>query len=98
MENKKEEKNKLNSKVQNFIPLFLSISIFIYFLYGFNIDENSAGAGGYEGDFKLIWSNLALLKENLLFNIANPEYNDSRPPYLIFYTIFLILYRTLKKV
>lgn len=73
----KEEK-KINFYDVQF--LFLSFLIIIYFFYGFFTNENSAGAGGYNGDFKLIWSNLLLLKEGLFINIDNPEYNDSRSP------------------
>ncbi len=80
MENKKEEKSKLSFKAHNKISIILSITIFIYFLYGFYVNENSAGAGGYYGDFKIIWSNLILLKKDLIFNITSTEYNDSRPP------------------
>ena len=87
MENKKEEKSKLSFKAHNKISIILSITIFIYFLYGFYVNENSAGAGGYYGDFKIIWSNLILLKKDLIFNITSTEYNDSRPLYLIFYIL-----------
>tara|TARA_X000000950_G_scaffold226592_1_gene273466 strand:+ start:312 stop:1619 length:1308 start_codon:yes stop_codon:yes gene_type:complete len=76
MANKKEKKIDIND-VQF---LFLSFLIIIYFFYGFFTNENSAGAGGYTGDFKLIWSNLLLLKEGLFTNIDNPAYNDSRSP------------------
>ena len=73
-----KEKKKINIYDVQF--LFLSFLIVIYFFYGFFTNENSAGAGGYNGDFKLIWSNLLLLKEGLLTNISNPEYSDSRSP------------------
>ena len=66
MENKKEEKSQLNFKLHNNVSIILSITIFIYFLYGFYVNENSAGAGGYYGDFKIIWSNLILLKKDLI--------------------------------
>ena len=54
--------------------------ILIYFFYGFYTNENAAGAGGYNGDFKLIWQNLTLLKEGIIVNLNNSNYNDSRPP------------------
>ena len=76
MANKKEKKIDINDAQL----LFLSFLIIIYFFYGFFTNENSAGAGGYNGDFKLIWSNLLLLKEGLFTNIDNPAYNDSRSP------------------
>ena len=53
-----KEKKKINIYDVQF--LFLSFLIVIYFFYGFFTNENSAGAGGYNGDFKLIWSNLLL--------------------------------------
>ena len=77
MENKKE-KIKLHFKDQIF--LYLSIIIIFYFFYGFYTDENSAGAGGYNGDLKLIWYNLELLKQGIISNLDNTNYNDSRPP------------------
>ena len=76
MANKEEKK----ISVYDVQFLFLSFLILIYFFYGFFTNENSAGAGGYNGDFKLIWSNLLLLKEELFTNIDNPAYNDSRSP------------------
>ena len=76
MANKEEKK----ISVYDVQFLFLSFLIVIYFFYGFFTNENSAGAGGYNGDFKLIWSNLLLLKEELFTNIDNPAYNDSRSP------------------
>ena len=58
----KKKKKQVKLKAHNKISIILSITIFIYFLYGFYVNENSAGAGGYYGDFKIIWSNLILLK------------------------------------
>ena len=66
--------------VSKFKINFISIIILFYFFYGFYSNENSAGAGGYDGDFKTIWSNLLLLKEGIFANLANPLYDDSRPP------------------
>ena len=76
MEDKKKKKKKLDDKG----ILFLSLIIVLYFFYGFYIDENSAGAGGYEGDFNLIWNNLKLLNKDIFANLNHPEYSDSRPP------------------
>jgi len=78
MENKKKEKFKLTTEDK--LIFSLSVLIIVYFYYGFYIGENSAGAGGYNGDFKLIWSNLILLKQDIVSNLDNPNYNDSRPP------------------
>ena len=74
MENQKEKIK------QNIFVFSLSSIILIYFFYGFFTNENTAGAGGYNGDIKLIWQNLILLKEGIVVNLNNSNYNDSRPP------------------
>ena len=79
MENKKVKffyKYKLEEKSS----LLAVLLILIYFFYGFFSNEISAGAGGYDGDFKLIWSNLQILREGIILNLDNPNYSDSRPP------------------
>ena len=88
MENKKEEK-KIKFKTENIFNFLLSFIILSYFFYGFYLDENSAGAGGYNGDFRLIWENLTLLKQDVIFNLNSPEYSDSRPPLSYILHIFL---------
>ena len=65
---------------KNLLVLSLSCLIFLSFFIGFILDENSAGAGGVNGDFKLIWNNLQLLKNNFIVNLNSPEYTDSRTP------------------
>ena len=77
MENKKEIIEQGN---QNTFAFSLSLIILIYFFYGFFSNENTAGAGGYIGDFKLIWENLALFKEGIIVNLNNNNYTDSRTP------------------
>ena len=79
MENKKPE-NLENNKLNQLTSILISLILIAYFFYGFYVDENSAGAGGYNGDFKSIWANLLLLKEGIFQNIDNILYNDSRPP------------------
>ena len=71
------------------INFFLSFTVLLYFFYGYFQNENSAGAGGYDGDFKLIWGNLILLKQGIISNLDNPLYNDSRPP--LSYIIHILL-------
>ena len=45
------------------------------------IDENSAGAGGYDGDFQHIYNNLKIfLNNDLATSISHSDYLDSRPP------------------
>ena len=77
MENKSKEKIKILTSRES---IFISLIIFLYFFYGFYTNENSAGAGGYDGDFKLIWSNFELLRNGILSNLDSPFYNDSRTP------------------
>ena len=36
--------------------VFLTIIVYLSFIIGFYLDENSAGAGGYNGDFALNWN------------------------------------------
>ena len=78
-------KKKINSNEA--LSIFFSSIIFIYFLYGFFTNENSAGAGPY--DFELIWSNLQLLKNNTFSNLDSILYNDSRPPLSYIIHIYL---------
>ena len=84
MENKKINFFKIK-KSQEFLVSLLSLILFFLFVYGFYTNENSAGSGGYNGDFNHIWSNLYLLKESFLSNLNSSLYSDSRPPlsYLI---------------
>ena len=87
MENKKKQKVKID--LNEYFISFLSLGIGLYFFYGFFTNENSAGAGGYEGDLKLIWENLLLLKSKTFSNLDNPLYNDSRPPLSYIVHIYL---------
>ena len=48
-----------NFKLYIFIVIFFTI---LLFLIGFFFQENSAGAGGFKGDFQHVWSNLSLFK------------------------------------
>ena len=73
---------KLKKKKQenNFLIGGSLLIIFSFFL-GFFLNENSAGAGGYNGDFgNYIWPNLNLFKENIFINISSYNYTDSRIP------------------
>jgi len=71
---------KINKK--NIIKIFFLLIVISFFI-GFYLDENSAGAGGWTGDFSLIWNNLLLFKQNGIFSSINNElYSDSRTPFL----------------
>ena len=64
-----------------FFSIFLCFFSFFSFFLGFYFEENSAGAGGYNGDFLLIWKNLQIFINNdLLVALNHPEYYDSRAP------------------
>ena len=56
------------------------LAISSYF-FGFYLDEIPSGAGGYNGDFEHIYTNLEFfLQHDLTTSISNPDYHDSRPP------------------
>ena len=58
----------------------ITLAILSYFA-GFYLGENSAGAGGYEGDFDDIWNNLQIFLQNdLNTSLSHPDYDDSRTP------------------
>jgi hypothetical protein len=69
---------KINYKKLS-LPLIL-FSFLLFFL-GFYLDENSAGAGSYEGDIINIWNNLQIfLANDLLSSVNHSNYYDSRTP------------------
>ncbi len=71
---------KIHSTSKFVSIMLIALAISSYFV-GFYLDENSAGAGGYEGDFDDIWNNLQIfLKNDLINSIGHPEYDDSRTP------------------
>lgn len=66
---------------ENSLILIISLLIIISFFVGFSLNENSAGAGGYKGDFgEFIWPNLQLFRENIFTNMFSENYTDSRTP------------------
>lgn len=68
-------------KIENYFLLIITFLIIFSFFLGFLLNENSAGAGGTNGDFvHYIWPNLNLFKENILININSYNYTDSRMP------------------
>ena len=78
---------KDNYKIFSIILIFLS---FFSFFVGFYFDENSAGAGYYQGDIEHIWKNLQIfLTNDFTSSINHPDYFDSRTPIAyIFHEIF----------
>lgn len=76
--------------------LFL-ISIFtiILFFFGFYFQENSAGAGGLNGDFTHVWNNLALFKNNNFWTgldstagLNEFKYKSNRPPLIYILNVY----------
>ena len=67
--------------LNKFISSTLIILVILSFFFGFYLDESSFGAGGYNGDFEHVYTNLEFfLKQDLATSLANPAYHDSRPP------------------
>ena len=81
-----------NKKFLNKIQLALIFVIISSFLFGFFIRENSAGAGGFNGDFQHVWKNLNTFKKNTIIDAikitAKPDspldnenyFQGTRPP------------------
>lgn len=71
--------NKLNKL--KYISFFLSFLIIFSYFLGFYFNENSAGAGGYNGDISWILNNIKIFQENSLINsIFHKELFGNRPP------------------
>ena len=69
---------KVNYRILSLILIFISFSSLFL---GFYLDENSAGAGSYNGDIRTIWNNLQIfLTNDLISSINHPDYFDSRTP------------------
>jgi len=70
---------------KNSLYKLISISLIafsvLYFFLGFYLDENTAGAGGPNGDIFHIWNNLNIFINNdIVGSIIHPKYYDSRLP------------------
>ena len=60
---------------------FLFFGIIISFFYGFLTGENSAGAGGYNGDLSWIKKNIEIFQNNnIIDSIKHPDIFGNRPP------------------
>ena len=88
---------------QKIILNIISFFLIFLFIYGFLIEENSAGAGGYNGDLLATFSNLQLFINNNFYQAikltANSEvYYSNRPPlFYILHSIFNPVAGDLKK-
>ena len=87
--------NKVQKVGVNFsnklLTYFFSLILVVYYIYGFYIDENSAGAGGYTGDFEIIWGNLLLLQDDIFLILIAYLIEIVGLPLLIFCIYCLIL-------
>jgi hypothetical protein len=68
----------INQKILTYLIFFF---IIFSFFFGFYFDENSAGAGGYDGDISWILENIEIFKYNQLKNaIFHENLFGNRPP------------------
>tara|TARA_B100000965_G_scaffold56249_1_gene42712 strand:+ start:1200 stop:2528 length:1329 start_codon:yes stop_codon:yes gene_type:complete len=82
-----------NLNLYIFIVIFFTI---LLFLIGFFFQENSAGAGSFKGDFKHVWNNLTLFKDNNFWEglkatagIGELKYKSSRTPLIYILNAYL---------
>ena len=78
--------NKL-SRLQKISFSCLLLFLFFFYIYGFVTGENSAGGGGYNGDFQTTFDNLQLFVNNnfleaIKLTTDNNLYYTNRPPLL----------------
>ena len=57
-------KNYYKQNFFKFLSIFLIFLTVIFFFYGFLVGENSAGAGGFKGDFDNFWITLQTFLNN----------------------------------
>ena len=63
-------KNYNNNKFFKILSVFLIFSSIFFYIYGFLVGENSAGAGGLKGDFDNVWTTLqTFLKNDILTSV-----------------------------
>ena len=61
-----------------FTHVILIVLAILSYFFGFYFDENSAGAGYYQGDIENIWKNLQIfLTNDFTSSINHPDYFDS---------------------
>jgi hypothetical protein len=77
--------NKL-SRFQKTSFNFLLLFLVFFFIYGFVIGENSAGGGGYNGDFQTTFKNLQLFVNNNFLEGCNDLFKNIYDIYDTFIT------------
>tara|TARA_Y100001970_G_scaffold177546_1_gene216363 strand:- start:5258 stop:6568 length:1311 start_codon:yes stop_codon:yes gene_type:complete len=71
--------NENNYKV--FLGIFILLLTWFSFFLGFYLDENSSGAGSYDGDWNYTWTNLKIfLNNDILTAIEHENYLTNRTP------------------
>jgi len=66
-----------------FLSLTLALIAIISFFLGYYFNENSAGAGTYEGDIEFFWKNMQIYLNNDFSNsLKHPDYISNRTPLL----------------
>lgn len=73
-----------------FLLITIIFIIYISYFYGFYINENSIGSGGYKGDLSWMWKNFEIFKNNTLVeSIKSPNFFGNRSPLIyILHIIF----------
>jgi len=75
---------------KNLFLILFSVIIFISYILGFTINENSIGSGGYNGDLKWIWGNFEIFKnQSLISSIKSENFFGNRTPLLYILNIYL---------
>ena len=91
-------RNHKKISIDKLLSIFLILFSVIFFFYGFISEENSAGAGGFNGDFSNSWNNLQTFLNNDLLTAINSsgdtldgqrKYISSRPPLIWILNKFL---------
>ena len=80
----------MEKNLKNILFIFFSFFIYLSFFLGFYLNENSAGAGGYNGDLTWMWDNFKIYKSNDLWTaIHHPDFWGNRTPLIyILYILF----------
>jgi len=93
-------KNYNNQNFFKIVSIFLIFLTVFFFFYGFLVGENSAGAGGFNGDFANFWITLqTFLKNDILTSVKisgevvmtgqERAYISSRPPLIFIFNKLL---------
>lgn len=76
---------------KNNIAIIFTFASFILYFFGFYLDENSAGGGGYKGDLTHVLNNVQIfINKNSLDAITDQNYYSNRGP--IIYILYKKIY------